>query len=218
MAQFLVNNFLLIGMKIKSTRPPGRPRKFDRDTVLDRAVLTFWEMGYKGASLDDLTESMGINRPSLYAAFGSKHDLFMEVIDRYAATLGCKPVMAFHGEAEIKEAVAAFFEASIRAATLKGKPRGCLIVSVAVQYAEKDKQVGKKLSGMFAEMDRLIADHFQVAQDKGQLSQKVDPQALARMVISVTHSIAARARVGASREELSRLAKDFMAVLFPAPN
>ncbi len=204
-------------MKIKSSRSPGRPRKFDRDEVLDRAVTTFWAKGYNGASLDDLTASMGINRPSLYSTFGSKHKLFMEVIDRYSVTLGCRPIMAFDGEPEIKKAVAAFFEASIRAATLKGKPRGCLVVSVAVQYAEKDEQVGKKLSGMFAEMDKVIADQFLAAQDKGQLPPAADPQALARMVISVTHSIAARARVGASRKELSRLGKDFMRVLFPAP-
>ena len=70
---------------------------------------------------------------------------------------------------------------------------------------------------MFAEIDREIADQFLDAQDKGQLSQEADPLALARMVVSVTHSIAARARVGASREELSRLAEDFMTVLFPTP-
>ncbi len=204
-------------MKIKSSRPPGRPRKFDRDKVLDRAVTTFWAKGYSRASLQDLTESMGINRPSLYATFGSKHDLFLEVIDRYSLTLGCQPFKALQGEPDIKKAVAAFFEASIRAATLKDRPRGCLIVSVAVEVAEKDEQVRTKLSGIFAEIDRGIADHFLVAQDKGQLSQETDPQALARMVISVTHSIAARARVGASRGELSRLSKDFMAVLFPSP-
>ena len=175
--QFLVNSFLLNSMKIKSSRPPGRPRAFDRDTVLDSAVTTFWAKGYNGASLDDLTESMGIYRPSLYAAFGSKHSLFMEVIDRYAGTLGCQPVKAFDGEPDIKKAVAAFFEATIRAATLNGKPRGCLIVSIAVQYAEKDEQVGKKLSGMFAEMDKIIAEQFVAAQNKGQLSQEVDPPA-----------------------------------------
>lgn len=203
-------------MKKKTSRPPGRPRAFDRDQVLDRAVLIFWEKGYKGASLDNLTAAMGINRPSLYAAFGSKHDLFMAVIDHYAATLGCKPVMAFYGEADITRAVASFFEATIRAATLKGKPRGCLVMSVAVQHAEKDEQVGKKLKAMFEETDQVIAGQFQAAQDKGQLPQGADPEALARMVISVTHSIAARARVGASPGELSRLGQDFMGVLFPA--
>ena len=95
--------------KNNPVRPRGRPRKFDRDKVLDRAVTTFWTKGYSGASLDDLTESMGINRPSLYATFTSKHDLFMEVIDRYAETFGGRPVKALYCERDIKKAVAAFF-------------------------------------------------------------------------------------------------------------
>ncbi len=204
-------------MKIESSRPRGRPRTFDRDTVLDRAVNTFWAKGYRGASLDDLTESMGINRPSLYASFGSKHGLYMDAIDRYAVTLGCQPVEALHSEPNIKEAVAVFFETSIRCATSKDRPSGCLIANVAIEDAEKDEQLREKLSVMFAESDRIVADRFRAAQDKGQLSQESDPQALARMTISITHSFAARARVGASREELSRLATDFMPVLFPAP-
>ncbi len=161
---------------------------------------------------------MDINRPSLYATFGNKHDLFMEVIDRYSVTLGCQPVKALFGEPDIKKAVAAFLEASIRCVTSKDRPKGCLIANVATEEAEKDEQVRNKLSELFAETDRLIADHFLVAQDKGQLSQVLDPRILARMTISITHSFAVRARVGASRAELSCLAKEFMAVLFPAPN
>ena len=157
---------------------------------------------------------MGINRPSLYATFGSKHELFMEVIDRYSVTLGCQPVKALHSEPDIKKAVAAFLRASIRCVTSDG-PRGCLIVSVAVEDAEIDEQVRNKLAAIFAETDRVIADRFLVAQDEGQLSQESDPHALARMIISITHSFAARARVGASRRALSRQAKEFMAVLFP---
>ena len=185
--------------------------------MLDRAVTTFWTKGYSDASLDDLTESMGINRPSLYATFGSKHDLFMEVIDRYAVTLGCQPVKALHGEPDIEKAVAAFFAESIRCATAKEGPKGCLIASVATEAAETDEQVRDKLSGMFTETDRVIADRFLVAQDSGELSKASDPRALARMTISITHSFATRARVGAGREELTRLAKEFMAVLFPKP-
>lgn len=204
-------------MKNKSSRPRGRPRTFDRDKVLDHAITTFWANGYNGASLDDLTKSMGINRPSLYATFGSKHGLFMEVIDRYAETLGCKPIKALYGEQEIKNAVAAFFETKIRCVTLRDKPSGCLIGSVATEVAEKDEQVREKLSEILAETERVIADRFLVAQDQGQLSQESDPLAFSRMIVSITHSFAARARVGAGREVLSRLARDFMAVLFPTP-
>jgi len=204
-------------MKNSSPRPRGRPRKFDRDEVLDRAITTFWAKGYSGASLDDLTDGMGINRPSLYATFRSKHDLFVEVIDRYAGTLGCQPTNALLNEPDIRQAVVAFFETSIRCVTSKDQPRGCLIASVATEQAEKDDQVRDKLSGMFAETDKVIADRFLVARDQGQIPAGSDPNALARMVISITHGFATRARVGANPEELSLLASDFMAVLFPTP-
>ena len=205
-------------MKNETPRPRGRPRAFDRDEVLDRAITTFWARGYSGASVDNLTDSMGINRSSLYATFGSKHDLFLEVIDRYASTFGRLPFSAFKSNLDARSAVAAFLEVSIRCATSKGKPRGCLIANVATFEAEKDTQVREKVSGMFADTDRAISDYFRAAEDEGRLSHEHDPQALARMVVSVTHSIATRARAGASRKELSVLADDFLAVLFPTTN
>jgi AcrR family transcriptional regulator len=213
-----VNIFVLNSMDNKSSRSPGRPRTFDRDNVLDRAITTFWANGYNGSSLDDLTETMGIGRPSLYATFGSKHGLFMEVIDRYAATFGCQPINALQGEPDINKAVSAFFEASIRCVTSRDGPKGCLIASVAAVETEQDEQVRDKLNGMLAETDRVIADRFLAAQGQGQISRDSDPRALARLVISITHSFATRARFGAGRKELSRLAKDFMAVLFPKSN
>lgn len=205
-------------MKNQNPRPRGRPRTFDRDEVLDRAIITFWACGYSGASVDNLTEAMRINRPSLYATFGSKHDLFLEVIDRYASTFGCLPSRALKRNLDARKVVAEFFKVCIRCATSKGKPRGCLIANVATIEAERNTKVRKKVSKMFADTDRAIADYFQAAQDDGRLSDEHDPQALARTVISITHSIAIRARAGASRKQLSVLANDFMAVLFPTTN
>ncbi|MCZ6863787.1 MAG: TetR/AcrR family transcriptional regulator [Alphaproteobacteria bacterium] len=204
-------------MKNKSSRPRGRPRTFDRDEVLDHAITTFLAKGYRGASLDDLTKSMGINRPSLYATFGNKQRLFMEAIDRYAETFGSEPMKALYGEEDIENAIAAFFETKIRYFTLRGKPRGCLISNIATEAAENDGQVRDKLTGMFAENEKIIADRLRVAQDLGQLPKYSDPLAFARMIVSIALSIATRARVGDSREELSRTVGDFMAVLFPKP-
>jgi AcrR family transcriptional regulator len=202
-------------MKKKSTRPRGRPRSFDRDAALDRAITTFWAKGYNGASMDDLTKSMGISRPSLYATYGNKHDLFMATIDRYAETLGCKPMEAFFGERHITDAVAAFLDMGIRCVTAENEPKGCLIASVATVRAQEDAQVRGKLSVIFSEVERLITDGFVAAQDQGQLPQDANPQALASIVISISHSFAARARVGARPEDLSRMAKSFLAVLLP---
>ena len=76
-------------------RGRGRPRSFDQTEALDAAVLVFWEKGFDGASIEDLTTAMGISRPSLYATFGNKRSLFIEAIDRYAATYGNQAFSAF---------------------------------------------------------------------------------------------------------------------------
>ncbi len=202
-------------MKKIEPRQRGRPRSFDRDQVLDSAITVFWAKGYDGASIDDLTRAMGIARPSLYGAFGSKHGLFMAAIDRYAATHGSRAFRAFQSEPDTRKAVAAFFETSILCTTLRGKPRGCLIANVVTETAQHDASVRNKLAGMFAETDAAIANRFRADQAQGHLTDDQDTESMARMVVSVTHSIAARARAGASRKELSDVADDFMSAIFP---
>lgn len=196
-------------------RPRGRPREFDRDQALDRAVSTFWTCGYDGASLGALTDSMGINRPSLYSTFGNKHELFMDAIDRYATTIGCRPGRSLYSEPDIRLAMPAFFAELIDCAASDNGPGGCLIANVATEQAAKDPEVRTKVARMMAETDSLIADRLRIAQNAGELSQKLDPQALARVIVAMMQCLATRARVGASRDELSALAKDFITVLFP---
>lgn len=197
-------------------RPRGRPRSFDRDEALDAAVLVFWGKGYDGSSIEDLTRAMGINRPSLYSTFGNKRDLFIEAIDRYAATYGNRAFSAFRLEPDNRIAVEKFFHASIDCALADGTPRGCLINTVAVEAAESDPELRAKLTGMFTRTDEAIA--LRLAANQGnQTSTTHPPTALAHMAHSVTHSIMTRARAGADRDELTGVATSFMAVLFPAP-
>jgi AcrR family transcriptional regulator len=212
--------FVLINMQSSQQtekRPRGRPRSFDRDEVLDAAVLVFWEKGYDGASIEKLTQAMGINRPSLYSTFSSKRELFIQAIDRYAATQGNRAFSAFRLEPDNRKAVAGFFKASIECATEEGKPRGCLINTVATDAAENDAELRDKLSKMFSKTDTAIAKRLQTNQD-GETPGIRDPEGLARMAHSVTHSIMTRARAGASRKELAEIANSFMAVFFPQPH
>ena len=197
-------------------RPRGRPRSFDRDNALDAAVLVFWDKGYDGSSIEDLTHGMGINRPSLYATFGNKRALFMQAIDRYAATHGNRAFSAFRLEPDNRKAIERFFDASIECALAEGTPRGCLINTVATEAAENDADLRDKLADMFMQTDAAIARRLAANQD-ADTSSTHDPEGLARMAHSVTHSIMTRARAGASRTELSRIADSFMAVLFPQP-
>lgn len=197
-------------------RPRGRPRSFDADAALDAAVLVFWEKGYDGTSLTDLTSAMGINRPSLYAAYGNKRDLFLLAIDRYAATHGSRAFSALRMELDNRTAVQRFFEASIDCALADGTPRGCLINTVATDAAGKDAELRDKLSLMFEQTDAAIARTMTT----NRTSIKPigpEPEQLARMAHSVTHSIMTRARAGASRQELTEIAESFMTLLFPSP-
>ena len=196
----------------------GRPLSFDREDVLDKAVLVFWNNGYDGASIDDLTKAMGINPPSLYSTFGSKRGLFIAAIDRYASTHGSRAFGAFRLEPDTRKAVANFFNTSIKCATQKGKPHGCLIASDATVEAQKDTELRDKLAGMFTRTDQAIARRIRDAQQNGLAQGDQDPEALAGMVTSVVHSIVIRARSGASRKELSKITDDFMAVFFPPPH
>jgi AcrR family transcriptional regulator len=194
-------------------RPRGRPRSFDADSALDAAVLVFWEKGYDGTSLTDLTAAMGINRPSLYATYGNKRDLFIQAIDRYAATHGKRAFSALQDEPDNRTAVQRFFDASIDCALADGTPRGCLINTVATDAAENDPDLRTKLSHMFGQTDTAIAQQMAANQASDEPNDH-EPEELARMAHSVSHSIMTRARAGASRQQLTEIADSFMAVLF----
>jgi AcrR family transcriptional regulator len=196
-------------------RPRGRPRLFDADSALDAAVLVFWEKGYDGTSLTDLTAAMGINRPSLYATYGNKRALFIQAIDRYAATHGRRAFSALQDEPDNRTAVQRFLDASIECALADGTPRGCLINTVATDAAENDPDLRTKLSHMFDQTDTAIAKQI-AANHASDEPDDHEPEQLAQMAHSVTHSIMTRARAGASRQQLTEIADSFMAVLFPS--
>ncbi len=197
-------------------RPRGRPISFDREQVLDAAVNVFWEKGYEGSSMDDLTTAMGIKKPSLYAAFGNKRQLFEAAIDRWAATRGGYEFGALHRAENVRDAVAEFLETSIACATEAGMPKGCMITNVATDAAENDDELRAKLAVMFVQTDEGIASRFRRDQVKGQLPAGLDPDTLAQMVHSVVHSIKVRARAGATREQLESIVNSFMQVWFPS--
>src|SRR6059058_5432561 len=122
-----------MGMKAKrqAASTVGRPRAFDVDEALDQALKVFWRKGYEGASLPDLTRAMGINRPSLYAAFGNKEALFRKVMDRYTtgpAGYACDALQA----PTAREVVERLFRGALAAQADPRNPRGCLMIQGAL--------------------------------------------------------------------------------------
>ncbi|MBT6537072.1 MAG: TetR/AcrR family transcriptional regulator [Rhodospirillaceae bacterium] len=194
----------------------GRPRAFDRDEALDRAVEVFWAKGYGPTSVEDLTSEMGVSPPSLYAAFGNKHDLFMQALDRYAETIGILPGKAFSEATDLRGAIQALFQTTIKCATTAKRPRGCLLVSVASEMATRDNEVRNKLSKGYASRVAAISERVNAEQVAGRLARHPSAEKLAKMIVSVTHGLVARARMGASRNELLELADGFLDMLVPA--
>lgn len=191
--------------------PAGRPRAFDTDEALDAAIDVFWRRGFGGASLGELTRAMGINRPSLYAAFGDKAQLFTAALHRYVDRN-----MSYVGQALAKptarECAWSFLAGNARAVTMPDRPAGCLSVQAVVTPE------GSSEFAVLAENRRLIekqfADRFRRAVTEGDLPAKESPEELAAMLITVASGFAVRAADGTPRSSLLALAERTMAV-FP---
>lgn len=190
----------------------GRPRGFDIDLALDVAVDVFWRRGYDGASLSELTTAMGINRPSLYAAFGDKAQLFQLALRRYVdRNMGYVTTALALPTAH--EVAAAFLLGNAIAVTKPGFPAGCLSVQAAVA-TEGSSQLAL-LSENRATIQALFADRFRRAIDEGDLAADEDADELAVFLITISSGFAIRAADGVSRESLLALVRRAMAV-FPA--
>jgi AcrR family transcriptional regulator len=183
----------------------GRPRAFDRDKVLDQALHVFWERGYEGTSIADLTEAMGINPPSLYAAFGNKETLFREALDRYEARRDEIMAEAFAAPTA-REAMTRLLEGTADRLSDKDKPRGCLMVQGALCGGEECDAVKRDLASRRAEGEAMIRERLKRAKREGELPKDADPAALARFVSTVMQGMAVQAAGGATRKELRTIA------------
>jgi len=199
--------YLLIGMK-SETAPPqrGRPRAFDPDVALDRAMHVFWAKGYEGASLSNLTRAMRINRPSLYAAFGNKEDLFRKVLDRYV-----DGPLAYFGKAlatpKARDVVEQIFFGAARMAGDPRFPSGCLMVQGALAVGNAARSVQKEAVGRRAASEVALSRRLQRAKREGDLPKNSDPAELARYVMTVLQGMAVQGANGAGRDQLRRVAQ-----------
>lgn len=185
----------------------GRPREFCPEEALDKALHVFWRQGYEGASLTDLTEAMGISRPSLYAAFGNKEDLFRRALDRYSET----GPGAVQREALDQPTAKAVVERMLRGAaeclTDPDNPRGCLAVQGALSCGEAAESIKNELCGRRAAGEAALRARFERAKADGDLNAEADPQALARFVVTVQQGMSVQAAGGASRDDLMAVAE-----------
>jgi AcrR family transcriptional regulator len=185
----------------------GRPRAFDAERALDAALDVFWRQGYEGTSLDDLTAAMGINRPSLYAAFGNKEQLFRRVLDRYESrsTNLCDALREPTARKVAELLLLGAADGQARAG--RSGPRGCLMVAGALSCGDDVEPVRRELSARRAAAEAALRKRFEQAKRAGDLSSGADAADLARYVMTVLHGMSVQASGGASRGELRRVAE-----------
>jgi AcrR family transcriptional regulator len=184
----------------------GRPRSFDADQALESALKVFWRKGYEGATLPDLTKAMGINRPSLYAAFGNKEALFRKVLDRYAEGPAAYDREALE-EPTARKVAERLLLGAVDLATDPKHPGGCLAVHGALACGDEAQCIRKELIARRIKREAALKRRFQRAKAEGDLPTTANPADLARYITTITQGLAIQAASGATRKELQRVAK-----------
>jgi len=188
----------------KSSGRMGRPRSFDIDGALDRALQVFWKKGYEGTSLSDLTKAVGVNRPSLYAAFGDKKALFRKALDRYLTGPAAYTQEALK-EPTARAVVERLLQGAADLNTAPRNPGGCLMVQGALVCGDTGDSIRQELVACRAAGEAALRRRFQRAKLEGDLSAAVNPADLAHYVATIGYGMAVQAAGGASRNKLQHV-------------
>jgi AcrR family transcriptional regulator len=193
----------------------GRPRGFDRDKALELALLEFWKHGYDGTSISALTTSLGINPPSLYAAFGDKRRLFEEALELYITTHGSYGTRAL-AEPTAQQAVQTLLKLAAAVYTEPGHPPGCLVISGAGSHGPASKDVAARLRAQRDATKHALAYKIKLDIKARRLPAGTDAEALAGFYAAVVQGMNTQACDGATHEQLQAIA-DLAISAWPIP-
>jgi AcrR family transcriptional regulator len=185
----------------------GRPREFDRTLALERAMGLFWDKGFEGTSMADLTAAMGIGSTSLYAAFGAKDDLFREAVSHYLQTVGGEIWAALREAETAFGAVENFLLATATSFTRADHPAGCLVVLSALHTNGATDALRADLTAKREQNTRDLAARLAVGVENGEIPASADVMAIARFYITVQQGMSIQARDGADRAMLEGIAR-----------
>jgi len=191
-------------------RKRGRPRAFITEEVLERVRGVFWAKGFAGASLDDLAEAADLNRPSLYAAFGDKEDLYIATLKYYGErSIAQMDALMARDDMPIAERVGRIYKAAIDMYTAPPTQPGCLIVSTAAVESPTHPEIGKVAAGLLAGIEKSFEKGFA----RSELARTPSPAERAHMAGALMYAMSIRARLGAKAADLRKFAADMIPVI-----
>ncbi|MDP9146559.1 MAG: TetR/AcrR family transcriptional regulator [Acidobacteriota bacterium] len=193
-------------MKSKKSGGLGRPRSFETGKALDSALQVFWRKGYEGASLTDLTTTMGINRPSLYATFGDKQSLFRKVLDRYTEGPAAHARKALQ-QPTSRAVVESLLCGTVDLLTCPQNPKGCLLVQGALACGSAADSIRKELVSRRLAGQSELRRRLKQAKAEGDLPPDANTADLARYILTVIHGLAVQATGGATRADLQHVVR-----------
>jgi AcrR family transcriptional regulator len=191
-------------------RPRGRPRGFDRDEALEQAMRLFWSRGYEATSVADLTEAMGINPPTLYSFFGDKKRLFLETAELYQEGPGCFAVAALREEPTAERAIRRLLVEAADRFSAPDQPKGCMMVCAATNCRPESDDVYAALAEQRLGAEAAIRARIAAGRAAGELPPRTDIDALAGLIAATLFGLAVKARDGASRARLRKIAGEAM--------
>ena len=191
----------------------ARPREFEHDAVLDRAMRVFWSRGYEATSVQALVDHMGIQRGSLYATFGDKRALFLAAIDRYDRVVTAKLLAALEEPASGMEGIRRFFRLKIEWAVAAKRPRGCLVTNSATELASRDRRTATRVGAVLTKIEAAFHRAVIRAQKAGEIDPAQNPRALARFLTSSAQGLSVMAKTFPVRTMLEDIAEVILTVL-----
>lgn len=183
----------------------GRPPAYDAETALAQAMSTFWKSGYAATSLDDITAATGMNRPSLYAAFGDKRAIYLKALERYGVNAQAAFGAALTFTRPLREDLERVYAMALDIYTSGDDAQGCFMISTATVEATHDAQVREALTASLRRTDAAFEARLRFAAEKGEALPSADLKGLAQMAGALLHTIAIRARAGETRADLDAL-------------
>lgn len=191
----------------------ARQKGFDREAVLVKAMETFWRYGYEGTSVQDLVESMGINRGSLYDTFTDKRSLFLEAIAHYEATIVQNLVKSLEAPGASKQAIIDYFNSVVDRILEDPERRGCLITNTAIELCAHDSETATRVTNNLKRIEKAFYTALSRAQAQGELSQDQDLHALGSFLTCSLQGLRVMSRVNPSRKPLQDVVKVILSVL-----